>query len=54
MLVETIREIGRTVRAPLNRRGAVRRLRQFHAVRRELDEVVASAMSRGSKGFFKV
>ncbi len=54
MLAEAIREIGRNVRAPLNRRGAVRRLRQFHAVPRDLEEVVASAMSLGSKGFFKV
>ncbi len=50
----TIREIGRRLRAPLNRRHAMARLREFHRARRPLDEIIDWAMNFGTKGKFRV
>lgn len=49
-----IREFGRWLRVPFNRRHAFRRLAEFHAAKRPLDEVVQWAMSFGTKGKFRV
>ena len=49
-----IREIGRWLRVPFNKRHAFRRLREFHAAERPLDEIVRWAMSFGTKGKFRV
>ena len=49
-----IREFGRWLRVPLNRRHAFGRLREFHAAKRSLDEVVQWAMRFGTKGKFRV
>lgn len=49
-----IREFGRWLRVPLNRRHAMARLREFQAVKRPLDEIVRWAMSFGTKGKFRV
>ncbi len=49
-----IREIGRWLRVPLNKRHAFQRLREFHAAERPLDEIVRWAMSFGTKGKFRV
>ena len=49
-----IRELGRRLRVPFNRRQALKRLREFHAVKRPLDEIVQWAMSFGTKGKFRV
>ena len=50
----TIREIGRWLRVPLNRRHAFGRLRVFHAKKRPLDEIVRWAMNFGTRGKFRV
>ena len=50
----TIRETGRWLRVPFNRRHAFRRLAEFHAAKRPLDEIVQWAMSFGTKGKFRV
>jgi len=46
--------MGRWLRVPVNRRHAFRRLAEFHARRRPLDELVRWAMSFGTKGKFRV
>lgn len=53
-MTRTIREIGRWLRMPLNRRHAMARLRAFHAEKRSLDEIVGWAMDFGTKGKFRV
>ena len=49
-----IREFGRWLRVPLNRRHAMARLREFHSTKRPLGEIVQWAMSFGTKGKFRV
>ena len=49
-----IREIGRWLRIPFNRRQATARLRRFHAENPSLDEIVRQAMRFGTKGKFRV
>lgn len=49
-----IREFGRWLRVPLNRRQAMARLGEFHAVKRPLEEIVTWAMNFGTKGKFRV
>lgn len=49
-----IREFGRWLRVPLNRRHAMNRLWEFHATARPLDEIVQWAMNFGTKGKFRV
>jgi len=53
-MTRTIREIGRWLRVPLNRRHAMVRLRSFHARERPLHEIVDWAMNFGTKGKFRV
>ena len=53
-MTRTIREIGRWLRIPFNRRHAFRRLAEFHAAKRPLDEIVRWAMGFGTKGKFRV
>lgn len=53
-MIRKIREFGRWLRVPLNRRHAFTRLREFHAAPRPLDEIVQWAMSFGTKGKFNV
>jgi len=53
-MTRTIREIGRWLRVPVNRRHAFRRLAEFHVRQRPLDELVRWAMSFGTKGKFRV
>lgn len=50
----TIREFGRWLRVPFNRRQALKRLGEFHAAKRPLDEIVQWAMSFGTQGKFRV
>lgn len=49
-----IREIGRWLRIPFNRRQAIARLRRFHAANPSLDDIVQQAMRFGTKGKFRV
>lgn len=49
-----IREFGRWLRIPLNRRHAIARLREFHGRKRPLSEIIEWAMSFGTKGKFRV
>lgn len=53
-MIRAIREFGRWLRVPLNRPHAFRRLREFHAAPRTLEETVRWAMHFGSKGRFAV
>lgn len=53
-MTRKIREFGRWLRVPLNRRHAIKRLLEFHAAKRPLDEIVQWAMSFGTKGKFRV
>jgi cephalosporin hydroxylase len=50
----SFREFIKTVRAPVDRREALRRLREFHSVERSIEEVVDQAMHFGSKRHYKV
>lgn len=50
----TIREFGRWLRVPVNRRQATARLRAFHGTKRPLSEIVQWAMNFGTKGKFRV
>ncbi len=49
-----IREFGRWLRIPLNRRHAFRRIADFHSKVRPLDEMARWAMNFGTKGRFRV
>lgn len=49
-----IREFGRWLRIPFNRRHAMRRLREFHAKERSIEEIVRWAMNFGTRGKFRV
>lgn len=51
---ETIRNVGRKLRAPFNRRAAFSVLNEFHAKQRSLDEIVDAAIKFPSKGLFRV
>lgn len=51
---EAIRELGRRIRAPFNRRAAFAELNKFHAQQRSLDEIVDAAIKFPSKGLFRV
>ena len=53
-MTRAVREFGRWLRIPVNRRQAFRRLREFHATKRPLDEIVKWAMNFGTKGKFRV
>lgn len=53
-MTRAIREFGRWLRIPVNRRHAFRRLREFHAAKRPLGEIVQWAMNFGTKGKFRV
>jgi len=53
-MIRTIREFGRWLRIPLNRRQAVARLAEFHRAARSLDDVVRAAMHFGTKGKYRV
>lgn len=49
-----IRELGRRLRAPLNRRWALRRLEEYHAAPRSVEETVDWALTFGGAGFFNI
>ncbi len=53
-MTRTIREIGRWLRIPFNRRQAMRRLGEFHAAEPPIDELVRWAMNFGTRGKFRV
>ena len=53
-MTRAIREFGRWLRIPVNRRQAFGRLREFHGAKRPLDEIVRWAMHFGTKGKFRV
>jgi len=47
-------KLSRAVRAPLNRRWAMRRLQEYHSAPRTLGETVDWAMNFGGKGYFRI
>ncbi len=49
-----LKELSRRLRAPVNRRAALRRLAEYHARPRSLEETVDWAMSFGGEGHFRV
>lgn len=50
----SLKELSRTLRIPFNRFFAFRRLRQYHASSRSLEETVDWAMSFGRYGYFTI
>lgn len=48
------RDIGRFVRIPVNRAGAIKRISKFYSKKRSLDELVDTAMDMGTKGHFRI
>ena len=46
--------LSRRIRAPFNRRSALRRLREYHASPRSLKETVDWAMNFGGKGLYRI
>lgn len=48
----TLKKISRSLRAPYNRGVALRRLREYHACPRSLEETVDWAMNFGGGGYF--
>lgn len=50
----TFRILSRNLRAPFNRRTAFRLLRELHARKPSLQEVVRRAMKLGSSGWYRV
>lgn len=51
---ETVRNFGRKIRAPFNKRSALNELEKFHSKPRSLDEIVDAAIKFPSKGLFRV
>lgn len=49
-----LRDIGRKIRAPFNRRQALNKLRTFHSKPRELSEVIDRAIDFKTKGLFRI
>jgi cephalosporin hydroxylase len=50
----SIREAGRRLRAPFNRRWAFRRLGEYHAAPRSIEETVDWALTFGGGGYFNI
>ncbi len=48
------RDIGRFVRIPVNRAGAIKKIKRFYSKKRSLDELVDTAMNMGTKGHFRI
>lgn len=53
-MITTLKNISRTLRQPFNARYAFRRLEEYHARPRSLDEVVDWAMHFGGNGYMRV
>jgi len=53
-LRDSVRDFGRRIRAPLNKRSALNNLEKFHSQPRNLDEIIDVAMKFPSKGLFRV
>ncbi len=51
---EAIRNLGRKIRAPFNKRSAFKELEKFHSAPRSLDEIVDAAIKFPSHGLFRV
>ena len=51
---EAVRNIGRKIRAPINKRSAFKELEKFHSQPRSLDEIVDAAIKFPSHGLFRV
>lgn len=51
---EAVRNIGRKIRAPFNKRSAFKALEKFHSQSRSLDEIVDAAIKFPSHGLFRV
>lgn len=51
---KALKELSRTLRAPFNRRFAFRRLKEYHAAPRTLDETVQWAMNFGGGGYMTI
>lgn len=49
-----VRDLGRKIRAPFNKRAALSALRKFHARNRSLADIVDAAIKFPSKGLFRV
>lgn len=50
----TFKTISRNLRIPLDRRDAMRRLKQFHSEPRKIEQVASSAIKFGGHGHFKL
>ena len=48
------RDISRAVRAPLNKRSALKKLARFHSSPREIDEIVDNGMNLSTHGLYRV
>lgn len=49
-----LKSISRRLRAPVNRKWAMRRLREYHSQNRDIDETVFWALNFGGSGFYRV
>ena len=48
------RDLSRKLRAPLNRKSALNKLKQFHSKKRSVDEIIDSAMDFNTKGLYRI
>lgn len=48
------RDISRKLRAPLNRKSALNKLKQFHSKKRSVDEIIDNAMDFKTKGLYRI
>lgn len=51
---DAVRNLGRKIRAPFNKRSALKELEKFHSESRSLDEIVDAAIKFPSHGLFRV
>jgi len=49
-----IRDIGRKIRAPFNKRSALLEMEKFHTNQRSIEEIVGAAIKFPSKGLFRI
>ena len=48
------KDISRSIRAPFNKFGAVRRIKSFHKQNRSIKEIVETGMDLGSRGHYRI
>ena len=49
-----LKDISRKIRAPLNRRDALKKLARFHEKNRSIDEIIDKAMDFNTKGLYRI